>query len=305
MKRERGQFFTRENPFFHSAFAEWAGKADLLTATVLEPFAGANSIIAHLQSMGLCRDFMSFDIEPAAEQVEQRDTLAHFPSGYSVCVTNPPWLARNSATVRNLPFPATRHDNLYKLALERCLENCDFVAALIPESFIRADLFQDRLSDFISIKAGLFSDTGHPTGLALFSERITADVNVWTGSKMVGFLSVLERMKPRKRSDGPVVEFNCPNGNLGLFALDDTKGPSIRFCYAADMRNYKVKKTGRHITKLATDADADVEKLNRYLNDFRRKTSDVLMTCYKGIRKDGMYRRRLDWDLARRIIQNA
>ena len=38
---------------------------------------------------------------------------------------------------------------------------------------------------------------------------------------------------------------------------------------------------------------------------FLNNTQDVLMTAYRGLRKDGFYRRRLDWQLAKDIIYSV
>ena len=148
-KRQRGQFYTESNPFDHPAFMSWARDARLREERILEPFAGANSLIRHLKEMNLCRSSISYDIEPADDGVLFRDTLAWFPEGSSVCVTNPPWLARNSASARQLPFPDCGYDDIYKLALAKCLENCRHVAVLVPESFITSGLFRNRLISFV------------------------------------------------------------------------------------------------------------------------------------------------------------
>ena len=42
--------------------------------------------------------------------------------------------------------------------------------------------------------------------------------------------------------------------------------------------------------------------LNTRLKTIREKTHDVFLTAFKGIRRDGHYRRRLDWALARAIV---
>ncbi len=283
----------------------WARECEIKAATILEPFAGANSLIVHLENMELCTRFKSYDICPADHRVDRRDTLTSFPSGYKVCVTNPPWLARNSATFRGMNFPETPHDDLYKFALEKCLSHCEWLAALVPESFICTSDFRGRLTDFISLSPNIFSDTGHPVGLALFSPTSTTDTQLWFGAAEIGKLSELEAMRPVPKPDGPQVKFNDPNGNVGLIALDNTRTASIRFCDVEELAAYQVKKTGRHITKLSVEGPVRIASWNRYLNNFRKQTRDVLMTCYKGIRQDGMYRRRLDWKLARAIIHHA
>ncbi|MCY4380954.1 MAG: hypothetical protein OXC40_05250 [Proteobacteria bacterium] len=304
-KRQNGQFYTKENPFQHQAFYTWAQLSDLPNTLVLEPFAGANGLIDHLVGMDLCGDAMSYDIAPGHHQVQQRDTLRDFPKGFSVCVTNPPWLARNSATVRGLDFPGCRYHDLYQYALEQCLKHCEWVAALLPESFIRSGLFRERLTDFISLTSNLFTDTKHPVGLALFQPIPVKDVNVWSGVERVGLLSEIEFLRPKPKLDGPKIQFNMSRGNVGLIALDNTREASIRFCDVAELAEYEVKKTGRHITKLAVAGDIDILVWNEYINRFRHQTKDVLMTCYKGMRKDGKYRRRLDWDLARGIVHHV
>ena len=53
-KRQHGQFFTAYNPFDHPAFMEWAEQAHLPRQEILEPFAGANCIIRHLEEMEGC-----------------------------------------------------------------------------------------------------------------------------------------------------------------------------------------------------------------------------------------------------------
>jgi hypothetical protein len=251
----------------------------------------------------IIHNWVSYDIEPKAPGIKKRDTIKDFPKGFNVCVTNPPWLAKNIATFRGLPFPDTEFDDLYKLALTECLKNCGYIAALVPESFIRANLYQERLHTFISLTSSMFSDTKHPVGLALFDPKPTKDIIIYSGTQKVGLLSNLCKFLPPPPSEPiPEIHFNDPNGNLGLIALDNTKEASIRFCDVKELKDYHVSNTCRHITKMAVSGKIRIDSYNKILNTFREATKDVLLTCYRGIRKDGMYRRRLDWSIARRIV---
>ncbi|MBF2735769.1 MAG: hypothetical protein ISN26_06840 [Betaproteobacteria bacterium AqS2] len=286
-------------------FAKWAKAARLPGSEILEPFAGSNSLIKMLAEMGLCRHFKSFDVAPADSAVRRRDTLARFPKGFDVCVTNPPWLAKNSATGRGLPFPACRYDDLYKYALEKCLANCTYVAALVPESFITSGVFLERLDSFVSITAEIFGDTRQPVGLALFGPDETDDTEIWSGKKRVGLLSNLQAQRPQPQRGAVSVRFNDPDGNVGLFALDNTIEPSIRFCNVKELADYDIRPSCRSITKIMVDGKVKIAAWNKLLNEFRQSTHDVLMTSFKGIRKDGKYRRRCDWALARGIIHNV
>ncbi len=392
-KRATGRYYTRGNPFLSTPFRAWAAALNLNQQTVLEPFAGDNSIPRLIREAQLqCRDWALFDIEPAAAAVQQRDTLADFPKGFDVCITNPPWLARNSATRRGLPFPSdTQHDDIYKYALEKCLTHCKWVAAIIPEAFIRSGLFLHRLRDFVSlvpqkqqvragkarlpgnvevragkaslpedggkaalfvpqkqqvraykaslpgnvevragkarlpgnveVRAGkaslpgdsgkaapfMFADTEHPVGLALFGPALQVgaiSVKIWRNNQFLGELEELRSHLPMPSRNREIV-FNEPTGNVGLIAVDNTVSASIRFCPPAELEGYPVRYQGRSITKLNVPWQVDVAELNAHLANIREKTHDVFLTAFKGLRRDGQYRRRLDWALARAIIDAA
>ena len=412
-KRATGRYYTRGNPFLSTPFRAWAAALNLNQQTVLEPFAGDNSIPRLIREAQLqCRDWALFDIEPAAAAVRQRDTLADFPKGFDVCITNPPWLARNSATRRGLPFPSdTQHDDIYKYALEKCLTHCKWVAAIIPEAFIRSGLFLHRLRDFVSlvpqkqqvragkarlpgdggkaapfvpqkqqgraykarlpgnvegraykarlpgdsgkaapfvpqkqqVRAGkarlpgngevrackarlpgdgetarlpedggkaapfMFADTEHPVGLALFGPALQVgalSVKIWRNNQFLGELEELRSHLPLPSRNREIV-FNEPTGNVGLIAVDNTISASIRFCPPAELEGYPVRCQGRSITKLNVPWQVDVAELNAHLANIREKTHDVFLTAFKGLRRDGQYRRRLDWALARAIVDAA
>ncbi len=318
-KRASGRYYTRGNPFQLEPFQIWAKASNLAQQITLEPFAGAKDIPQLIDAANLrCPDWALFDIEPGAEGVGQRDTLADFPRGFDVCITNPPWLARNSATRRGLPFPkSTRHDDLYKYAIEKCLTHCGWVAAIIPEAFIRSGLFLQRLHDFISLvpqtrdgatqengKRGtsyMFEDTEHPVGLALFAPHATSDVKVWRNNQLLGGINELRRHLPQPSCNRSIV-FNDPNGNLGLIAIDNTVSASIRFCPPEELKDYPIRVHCRSITKIGVPWRVDIDMLNARLAAIREKTHDVFLTAFKGIRRDGHYRRRLDWGLSRAIV---
>ena len=318
-KRASGRYYTRGNPFLLEPFQTWAKASNLEQQITLEPFAGAKDIPQLIDAANLlCRDWAFFDIQPGTEGIVQRDTLADFPKGFDVCITNPPWLARNSATRRGLPFPkATRHDDLYKYALEQCLTHCDWVAAIIPEAFIRSGLFLQRLHDFISLvphtqgkteqengkrdTSYMFEDTEHPVGLALFTPDVTSNVKVWRNNQLLGGLNELRRRLPQPSSNRSIV-FNDPNGNLGLIAIDNTVSASIRFCPPEELKDYPIRVHCRSITKIGVPWRVDIDMLNTRLATIREKTHDVFLTAFKGMRRDGHYRRRLDWALSRAIV---
>lgn len=307
MKRELGQYFTTYNPFQNSGFLNWAYECDLIKTTILEPFAGSNNLINMLQDMGLCSDFKSFDIEPKNKFVKRRDTLKNFPKGFKVCITNPPYLAQNSAKRRNLEFPNIIYDDLYKYSLEKCLENCDYVGAIIPASFFNANIFRERLSHYILLNSKMFNDTEHPVCLALF-KKYSEDVDLYNDNKYLGKLSDLKKKLPKSNINMDI-RFNVPNGNLGLIAIDNTIEPSIKFVNGEEISPDRIRVSSRSITRIMIPTkykiNSIIEKLNYNLNIFRKETYDLFLTPFKGLRKDNYYRRRLDYKLAKKLIEKT
>lgn len=301
--RAFGRVYTEANPFQLAAFQHWAVAAGIPQKPVLEPFAGANNIVRHLEALNLCNAYSAFDITPASSDVLQQDTFTNFPTGFDVCITNPPWLAKNSATSRGLAYPDCAYDDLYKFSLSRCLSHCDYIAALVPEAFIRSGLFQDRLSDFISIRSHLFSDTKHPTGLALFTPDATDTIHLWANNRPIGeYHNLKARYLPDNAPTDNTIRFNAKDGDLGLIAFDNVREASIRCCSIDEIKAYDIKSTSRFITRIWTENNPSISALNECLQQIRETTSDVFLSSYRGLRKDGLYRRRLDWDLARRMI---
>lgn len=307
MKRELGQYFTTYNPFQNSGFLNWAYECDLSKTTILEPFAGSNNLINMLQDMGLCTDFKSFDIEPKNKFVKRRDTLKNFPKGFKVCITNPPYLAQNSAKRRNLEFLNIIYDDLYKYSLEKCLEYCDYVGAIIPASFFNANIFRERLSHYILLNSKMFNDTEHPVCLALF-KKYSEDVYLYNDNKYLGKLSDLKKKLPKSNINMDI-RFNVPNGNLGLIAIDNTIEPSIKFVNGEEISPERIRVSSRSITRIMIPTKYKInniiEKLNYNLNIFRKETYDLFLTPFKGLRKDNYYRRRLDYKLAKKLIEET
>lgn len=303
--RQFGVYYTSLfNVFDNPVFLDWIAKNNLAKEKVLEPFAGSNSIIEMLQELGLARQFTSYDINPQHNQITQRDTLKEYPKGYKLCITNPPWLYKSSAIRRGLKYPQTMHDNLYKYALELALQNNQYVAMLIPASYINSGIFFDRLSNFIFINKPLFEFTDNPVCLALFNKSPSADFNIYSDNKLINtYNALLQHIPPKNNLE---ITFNDPKGDLGLIAIDNTKAPTIRFCRGVELKQYDIKTTSRSITRISIQnisaTDNLIHHLNNRLMHFRELTDDIFLTAFKGLRADGKYRRRLDYSLANRLI---
>lgn len=305
-----GRFYTTQNIFSYSQFKEWFTTA-LQTSnnTVLEPFAGSNNLIKMLLDEGYNFNFVAYDISPSSPEVEKKDTIKKFPGGYKLIITNPPYLAKNSACRKKIDFPTTKHDDLYKLCLEIMLKNCDYVGAIIPASFINANLFLDRLHSYTLLSSQMFNDTENPVCLALFSPQKSSSIYLYENDKYVGELYSLRKELSKLLTNSTPrnldIKFNDKNGNIGLCAIDNTWIPSIAFIDARLVPKKKIKVSSRHLTRIHVPQEINLSLLNKRLNELREITNDFFLTPFRGLRKDGKFRRRLDFQLAREIIESC
>lgn len=324
MKKELGQFYTNKNIFKNKVFVKWFKNIPLESRKhILEPFAGKNGIIKMLQELKLVKQYSSYDIAPKDPHVHYRDTIENFPGGFSLVITNPPFLAKNSITRRNLAIDLQNFNDSYELCLKVCLENCDYVAAIIPESFLVTDLFKDRLEIVISLaQRHIFKDTEHPVCLALFGNSTSDNYLIYKNEKLVGDkLSLSKEIEQFFKVESfnyncnYNVKYNQPHGNVGLIAIDATDcTKQIRFVNGQDILSEDVNATSRlrtrfHITgknnkELTQDKiNKIIMLLNKNLSKYRKISGDVELTAFKGMRDDGSYRRRLDFTTARQLVE--
>lgn len=315
-RRRLGRWDTARAPFDHPAFLEWAARAGLPGKPFVEPFAGSGNLVRALQERGLAGEWAGFDVEPRGVGIVRQDTLADFPKGFDITVSNPPWLARNSAARRNLPYAGGTSADLYLRALEKALEACGHVAFLVPESFVSSGLLRDRLAAVVSLPDGAFDDTAHPTALALFHPETGAEAALWVGDAKVGRLSDLEAKRPSASKDSPWT-FNDPKGSVGLLALDPSAGAAgaaaIRFVPGEEIPAWAVKSTSRSRTRISSKKGewageglrALLAAANARLAALRAETHDCVLMPFGGTRGDGRWRRRLDWTTARALLDAA
>lgn len=309
-KRQDGRFFTARSPFSHPEFRAWAGRAGLPGEPLIEPFAGSGAIIDMLMTEGLADKVVAYDLAPQASWIIQRDCFEDFPECRGVVVTNPPYIARNSARRRGLHFPDTQYADAYQHALDLMLNRAGFVAAIVPAAFGTLNLFRDRLTHVIDLPfPDMFEDTTHPVCLSLF-EPVSTRVIFWHWDRCIGDETMLRRALPDPPEACDVI-FNAPEGRIGLRATDSTSTASILFVPGASIPKDRVKPSSRAITRLdiagLKDAEvgAVIEASNAHLTKVRQLTEDAILTPFKGVRRDGKFRRRLDYRTARIVLSLA
>lgn len=297
-------FFTKRNIFLHPEFIRWARTNNIDSTPILEPFAGSNNIINMLESIGLCSSFKAYDIESKHKMVEIRDTIKDFPTGFKNIISNPPYLAKNSATKQGYKIN-TKYDDLYKDCLELCLNNADNVALILPASFITSSFNKERLVAYIMLPyKDMFTDTDHPVCLALFEKNVATSTKIYNGDIFLGYLEDMLSVRDSilGNTSKEEVQFNIPASKVGLYLLDGTNS-RIRFVHGNEISDSNIKYSSRTITKInIPERLNDIDALNLRLNKYRELTYDIFLTPFRGLRNDGLFRRKLSFGIARQII---
>lgn len=277
---------------------------------LLEPFAGNLDIIKSLIKLGFMQNdlthFQSFDINPQNNVVIEdkngkilkvktikQDVLKKFPKGFLVSITNPPYFAKNSATKQkiNIDFKYDVVSDLYETCLIDLLKHCNYVGAIIPETFINSDLsIKKHLDCFISLIGNkeqdevYFSDTEHPVCLALFSKKTKniqvnkmydnqnscLNFDVYQNNLFLGkYSELIQKEKQflinntcrnstyflinRLVVDKEITKivFNDPNGLINIQCLDNTKNSSIFMTMTNIVEPKDVKQSSRSKTRIS------------------------------------------------------
>jgi hypothetical protein len=149
--------------------------------------------------------------------------------------------------------------------------------------------------------------------VACFGKNERASAHIFTGNQSIG---PLEGILALRRSTAPKqrIIFNEPRGRIGLRAVDGSDGKSpIEFLPAAsfDYPAESVVVSSRLMTYLELPelSDAEIPKLiakaNAVLSEMRQASGDLVLAPFKGNDRSGRRRRRLDYALARKILNEA
>ena len=301
-KQLLGQFYTTTDPFSISdAFASWYEMVPKDT-TILEPFAGAGHLFSYVDA-----NWDGFDLEPNHPNVIHRDTIKDFPTGYKVCITNPPYLAKTVVSRKKLPV-VLNHEDLYLDALQQCLNNCDYVAAIIPSTFWNQNLFKDRLYAWDKFDMELFTDTDNPAGVAYFVPNKVSRTRTFISGKEV----YLNEEDTPISTDFPVI-FNPQRLSPYLVNGIDTVDKNnihIRKIDGFDTsklvdKNGNCKTTNRNMFPIECPylKEEDLYSINQMIEEWRKKTQDFYLTSFKSCKKDGVYRKRISFTEVRWILK--
>jgi len=311
------QHFTTGNHWLTSNIKEFI--LEHVNKGILDPFAGNCDLKKTLEDIGI-KDFIGYDIDKTkcCDFVKKNDSLINIPKSDRLIVTNPPYMAKYTATRYGSLFTKyfekfEKYNNIYLLALERCLESHDFVVIIIPETFLLTNCLKSRLYSITIIEDQMFGNTSFPVLVACFTKNKNSPdkIKIYKNRDYLFTMKELfsRQKKPIKSID---IKFNKKNGNIGLRAIDSATGDKkIMFCHPIDL-NYSTKGI-KHSSRLMSiisipslpekNIDSFLVKCNKILLEYRHSTFDLLMAPFKGNDKTGVRRRRLDFRTARAIME--
>lgn len=316
-KQQLGQFFTVKELWLKPQILDFIKESKRKIA--FDPFAGAGNLLEVAKSIGFTKT-KGMDIDENLSW-KINDSLVRIPKvENSIIITNPPYLAKQSASRLKIDlttyFSKEKYDDLYLIALDKMIEASKFVVAIIPESFINSNYTQKNLLHSITIlEENPFADTENPVCVVCFDgiKKDFSEIKVYKSDKFVNTLSDIFKIRIEPQNTKKIL-FNNLNGWLGLRAVDNTDDKTfIKFDFKENI-NYdwahKIKISSRHITLIDVDVPIEqrqklIDRANLLLNQIRQQSADVLLTPFKGNTKKGIRRRRLDFRLARAIIEKS
>jgi hypothetical protein len=286
----------------------------------LDPFAGGGDLLA------LCRERFGCNVQGldiVGGKWPVNDSLVGIPAAEDMMiVTNPPYLANYSAARKGVLAESARYfdacdwEDLYQIALDRCMEASARVVAIIPETFINSSYPKHHIESISVLESNPFHDTETPVCVVCMDRnRLDGEQNgtVYVGSQTRVTLGELSRIRNAHAPKAPI-RFNDISGKVALKAVDGADpGDRIRFM-RADQFGYsmeKIKVSSRLMTYIgmpslaAADLDSLIEKVNADLELMRAVSGDLVFSPFKGNNKAGRRRRRLDYAMARKILGRA
>lgn len=316
VKRRLGQYFTRQRTWLQPQVIDFIKSKK--AAIAYDPFAGSGDLLSAADALGIPAT-LGLDIDTSLGW-KWNDSLVHIPAvDHSIIITNPPYLTNYSAKRKRIfdhvekYFAVTTYDDLYQVALEKCLEAGAGVI-IIPETFVNSFFPKSRVQSITILEDNPFEDTAVPVCVVCFDgvEKTLREVLVYKNDTFLGSLAFFEGLRLVPNNSLPF-RFNDINGPIALRAVDTTDPDRpIRFMRKEELEYdlTGIKHSSRLITVIQTDLtpgklDALIDHSNTILAGYRNKTQDVLLSPFKGNRKDGSRRRRLDYSTARAILEMA
>lgn len=318
-KTSTGCFYTAKDTWLTEPVADFVRRCLPHISGFLDPFAGEGHLL-NVCASKFSLPIAGFDLNAA--RWEYNDSLISIPPTQHLIVTNPPYLAKHSASRKGVAdqvqqyYESSDWDDLYQIAILRCLEAARITIAIIPETFLNSNFPKDSLVLASVLENNPFTDTTVPVCVACFDNSFSdgaQQAKLYVENQYCGHYGDIFCIRQKHQKNDKVI-FNDPTGNIALRAVDSTDpNAPIRFLPAEDFHYHreKIKVSSRLLTYLSIESlpcelrDKLITVANQKLQSLRTKSHDLILSPFKGNNRDGRRRRRLDYALARWILHEA
>lgn len=320
-KQNLGQFNTKNDVWFRPQVEEFIKNCGC--KNIIDPFAGAGDLFLAVKHLNF-EKFIGFDIDSQLNWPINNSLIDVPYYENTLVLTNPPYIGKNSAKRNNLDcykyFSDNYYIDIYQLALEKVLVKYEKAVFIIPETYLLQDVYKEYLTHITVLEDNPFVDTDCPVCVACFDKTnktfLLHDVkyNIYKNNEFI-FVStelhiVLKRLLGDRSCD---IIFNVSDGNIGLRAIDGIDPDDrIRFCLPDELEYNveNIKESSRAITAIDTSNYSMIDyeiikKANAILEELRKETKDVVFAPFKNNNKLGVRRRRLDFGIARKILDKV
>ena len=191
-----------------------------------------------------------------------------------------------------------------------------YVVAIVPESFLNSNFrYKNLLHSITILEDNPFEDTENPVCVVCFDgvSKSLHKVLVYKNSTFINNFATIQKIRllPQNILD---IKFNDKTGWLALRAVDSTDDKNwIHFDFKEAIKydwDNNIKISSRHMSLINLDVPFScrsnfIYTANKIINQIRQESCDVLLTPFKGNTKSGVRRRRLDFKLARAVLEMA
>ena len=334
MKKELGQFYTKNYDYILQNIT-----IPNNITNIIEPFAGEGDLIEYINKQGNNYNIEAFDIDPKKDFITKNDTLLNPPSyNNKFVITNPPYLARNKSSNKEL-YDKYEVNDLYKCFMINIInDTCLGGILIIPLNFIcstrKADvLLREKFLSVYSIiqinifEESVFQDTSATVCSLLFTiktdnnQEINIDVypskiNIKTylnnenNYTIGGEIYNLYKNKAYKMKRLTTKNLHEKNTNIVVKCIDDNSKSMINAEYIEDDQKLFIdntpKSSARGYLTLIINPPINEDKqkklvqdFNLYLNENRNKYNSLFLANYR--ESNDIARKRISFDLVYRI----